>query len=337
MSAIVNREVILKSRPTGPPTEDNFEIRETVLPELKDKQILIKNRFMSVDPYMRGRMRAGKSYASPFPLGEVMTGGAVSEIVQSQHPSWDVGTIVLNMNGWREYHISGGIGLTRVDESIAPMQAFLGVAGMPGQTAYFGLLRIGDPKPHETVLVSAASGAVGGMVCQIAKIKGCRVVGSVGSNEKAQWLMDEAGVDEVINYKEEADLTAAVAAKCPKGVDVYFENVGGAHLEAALANMNMFGRIPCCGMISQYNNQGTVPGPSNVTLIVGKRLKLQGFIVSDFAEEAEDFYRDFKLWRSEGRIKWQESILQGIERAPEAFIGLFNGSNQGKMLVELNV
>ena len=337
MSSIISREVILKCRPEGMPTADNFEIRETALPDLEGNQILIQNRFMSVDPYMRGRMRAGKSYAAPFATGEVMTGGTVGKIVESNNPNWAMGDTVLHMNGWREFHISSGIGLTKVDESIAPMQAFLGVAGMPGQTAYFGLLRIGEPKPHETVLVSAASGAVGGMVCQIAKIKGCRVVGSVGSDAKAQWLLDEAGVDDVINYKQESDLTAAVAAKCPKGVDVYFENVGGTHLEAALANMNMFGRIPCCGMISQYNNQGPAPGPSNMTLIVGKRIKLQGFIVSDFAEDTENFYRDFKQWRDEGRIKWQESIVQGIENAPEAFIRLFTGANQGKMLVELNV
>ncbi len=337
MSAIISREVILKSRPEGMPTADNFEIRETALPDIEGNQVLIQNRFMSVDPYMRGRMRAGKSYAAPFATGEVMTGGVVGKIVESNHPNWAVGDLVLHMNGWREFHISSGIGLTQVDESIAPMQAFLGVAGMPGQTAYFGLLRVGEPKPHETVLVSAASGAVGGMVCQIAKIKGCRVVGSVGTDAKAQWLLDEAGVDDVINHKQESDLTAAVAAKCPKGVDVYFENVGGAHLEAALANMNMFGRIPCCGMISQYNNRGPAPGPSNLTLVVGKRLKLQGFIVSDFAEDVEDFYRDFKQWRDEGRIKWQESIVQGIENAPEAFIRLFTGANQGKMLVELNV
>ncbi len=337
MSSIVSREVILKSRPEGMPTADNFEIRETTLPDLEGNQILIKNRYMSVDPYMRGRMRAGKSYAAPFATGEVMNGGAVGEIVESHHPNWAVGDIVLSMNGWREYHMSSGIGLTKVDTSIAPMQAFLGVAGMPGQTAYFGLLRIGEPRPHETVLVSAASGAVGGMVCQIAKIKGCRVVGSVGSEAKAQWLLDVAGVDDVILYKQESDLTAAVAAKCSKGVDVYFENVGGAHLEAALANMNMFGRIPCCGMISQYNNQGPVGGPSNMMLIVGKRLKLQGFIVSDFAEDTADFYRDFKQWHDEGRIKWQESIVSGLERAPEAFIRLFTGANQGKMLVALNV
>ena len=337
MSSIVSREVILRSRPEGTPTEENFEIRETVLPDLQGNQILIRNRFMSVDPYMRGRMRAGRNYASPFATGEVMNGGAVGEIVESNNPGWHVGDVVRHMNGWREYHISSGTGLSKIDESIAPMQAFLGVAGMPGQTAYFGLLRIGEPKSHETVFVSAASGAVGGMVCQIAKIQGCRVVGSVGSDEKAQWLLDEAGVDDVINYKNESDLTAAIAAKCPKGVDVYFENVGGAHLEAALSNMNMFGRIPCCGMISQYNNQGPMPGPSNLTLIVGNRLKLQGFIVSDFAEETEEFYRDFKQWKDEGLIKWQESIVRGIEKAPEAFIGLFSGSNQGKMLVELNV
>lgn len=337
MNSIISREVILKTRPEGVPTSDNFSIRETALPGLEGNQILIKNRYMSVDPYMRGRMRAGPSYAAPFAAGEVMNGGAVGEILESNHPHWAVGDIVLHMNGWREYHISSGIGLTKVDESVAPMQAFLGVAGMPGQTAYFGLLRIGAPKPHETVLVSAASGAVGSMVCQIAKIKGCRVVGSVGSDEKAQWLLEEAGVDDVICYKQESDLTAVMAAKCPKGIDIYFENVGGAHLEAALANMNMFGRIPCCGMISQYNDQEPAAGPANLISIVGKRLTLQGFIVSDFAEETAEFYRDFKQWKDEGRIKWQESIVQGIDKAPEAFIGLFAGANQGKMLVELNV
>ena len=336
MSPIVSREVILKSRPVGAPTADDFEIRAVELAEPESGQLLIKNRFMSVDPYMRGRMRAGKSYAQPFATGEVMTGGAVGEVVASRHERWAVGDFVLNFNGWREYHVSNGIGLTPVDPAIAPVQTFLGAAGMPGQTAYFGLLRIGEPKSHETVFVSAAAGAVGSMVCQIAKLQGCRVVGSVGSDAKAQWLLDAAGIDAAINYKTEKNLRQAVQAACPNGIDVYFENVGGSHLEAALANMNMYGRIPVCGMISQYNNVRSAPGPGNLMLIVGKRLKLQGFIVSDFAEETDAFYRDFKRWSDEGRLTWQETILSGIDKAPEAFMSLFSGDNNGKMLVELN-
>ncbi len=337
MTSIVNREVILKSRPDGMPAASNFAIRESVLPELEGNQILIKNLYMSVDPYMRGRMRDARSYAAPFGEGEVMTGGAVGEVVASNHEQFQVGDAVLHHNGWREYHISTGIGLTRIDTSIAPIQSFLGVAGMPGQTAYFGLLRVGEPKPNETVFVSAASGAVGSLVCQIAKIRGCYVVGSVGSDAKAQWLLEEAGIDDVINYREESNLSQALRTKCPKGIDVYFENVGGVHLEAALANMNMWGRIAACGMISQYNNVDPVPGPRNLMTIVGFRLRFQGFIVSDFAEETDAFYADLRQWIQDDRIRWQETILQGIEQAPAAFIGLFKGANNGKMLVQLNV
>ncbi len=336
MTSIVNREVFLKSRPVGVPAADNFAIRESILPELADNQILIRNQYMSVDPYMRGRMRDLKIYAAPFEEGEVMTGGAVGKVLASNHPEFQEGDEVLHQNGWREYHISSGIGLSKIDTSIAPIQTFLGLAGMPGQTAYFGLLRVGEPKPHETVFVSAASGAVGSLVCQIAKIQGCYVVGSVGSDAKAQWLLDEAGVDDVINYRKETDLQQAVRAKCPKGIDVYFENVGGAHLEAALGNMNMFGRIPMCGMISHYNDVTPEPGPRNLMFVVGRRIKLQGFIVSDFAEEVEAFYADLRQWIQDGRIKWQETVLQGIEKAPEAFIGLFTGANNGKMLVQLD-
>ncbi len=336
MTSIINREVVLQSRPVGMPTAANFAIRESVLPELENNQLLIRNQYMSVDPYMRGRMRDLKTYAAPFGEGEVMTGGAVGKVVASNHPQFQVEDEVLHQNGWREYHISSGIGLSKIDTSIAPIQAFLGIAGMPGQTAYFGLLRIGEPKPHETVFVSAASGAVGGLVCQIAKIQGCYVVGSVGSDTKAQWLLEEAGVDDVINYRKETDLQQAVKAKCPKGVDVYFENVGGAHLEAALSNMNMWGRIPLCGMISHYNDKTPSPGPRNLMIAVGKRIKLQGFIVSDFAEEVDVFYTDLQQWLQEGHIKWHETVFQGIEQAPEAFIGLFTGANHGKMLVQLD-
>ena len=336
MGQIVNREVVLASRPDGMPTPENFAIRESVVPDLGSNELLIRNKFMSVDPYMRGRMRAGKSYAAPFQEGEAMYGGAVGTVVASNNANWKEGDEVVNSSGWREYTVSTGMGLNRVDTSIAPMQSFLGIAGMPGQTAYFGLLRVGEPKPGETVFVSAASGAVGGLVCQIAKLHGCRVVGSVGSAAKAQWLRDEAGVDETIVWRDADDLSAELGRVCPDGIDVYFENVGGEHLQAALANMNMYGRVAACGMISTYNARAPQPGPNNLMLIVGNRIRIQGFIVSDFAEDADQFYADLKKWIDAGQVKWQETIVHGIEQAPQAFINLFTGANNGKMLVQLH-
>jgi len=304
------------------------------LPDPAEGQVLVRNLYMSVDPYMRGRMVDRKSYTPPFALGEVMTGGAVGTVVHSQHPDYRVGDHVLHSFGWREYLLSDGKGLAKIDPLLAPVQSYLGVLGMPGQTAYFGLLDVGQPKAGETVFVSAAAGAVGAIVCQIAKIKGCRVVGSAGSAEKIAWL-EGLGVDAVLNYKETRDLSGTLGELCPNGIDVYFENVGGDHLQAALTHMNNHGRIAACGMISQYNNSEPVAGPSNLMVIVGKRLKMQGFIVTDFMARSGEFYQDMGQWIREGKIKWEETIVDGIEQAPGAFIGLFSGKNLGKMLVRL--
>jgi NADPH-dependent curcumin reductase CurA len=248
---------------------------------------------------------------------------------------FQVGDYVLGMQGWREYFVSGGTDLTKIDPNIAPIQTYLGVLGMPGMTAYVGLLDVGRPKAGETVFVSAASGAVGAVACQIAKIKGCRVVGSAGSNEKVAWLMDTGGLDAAFNYKEADDLVTELSKNCPKGIDVYFENVGGKHLEAALQHMNPFGRIVVCGMISQYNATKPEPGPHNLDFVITKRLTLKGFIVSDHYDRLSQFYSDMSRWVAEGRIKWKETIIEGIENAPKAFIGLFTGKNLGKMLVRV--
>jgi len=330
-----SREIHLKRRPQGIPSPDDFELVTVSIPTPEAGQMLVRNIYMSVDPYMRGRMRDRRSYVPPFQLGEPLTGGCVGQVIQSNGGPFDEGDYVLGMLGWREYYLSDGEGLMPIDPSIAPMQAFLGTVGMPGQTAYFGLLDIGQPQAGETVFVSAAAGAVGSVVCQIARIKGCRVVGSAGSPAKIDWLQNDLGVDAALNYKEVANLRAELATLCPDGIDVYYENVGGEHLEAAIALMNNHGRIPVCGMISLYNATEPTPGPSNIASVIGKRLKLQGFIVSDYRARADAFYADMRRWIEEGRITWRETIWDGIERAPEAFIGLFHGENIGKMVVKL--
>jgi NADPH-dependent curcumin reductase CurA len=330
-----SREIRLKSRPSGMPEAANFELAETEVPDPGSGQILVRNIWMSVDPYMRGRMMDQESYVAPFQIGRALDGGAVGRVEASNHPDFEPGDHVTHMLGWRELFVSDGSGMSKVDASIAPLQAYLGVMGMPGLTAYAGLLRVGQPKAGETVFVSAASGAVGAVVCQIAKIKGCYVAGSVGSDAKARWLKDEAGVDAVVNYKAVDDLEAAMRAACPKGIDVYFENVGGAHLQAALSLMNTFGRMPLCGMISQYNLEQPQPGPSNLVLAVPKSLRLEGFIVTNHIDMLGDFLRDMPQWIADGRIKWKETVSEGIESAPQAFLNLFTGENFGKMLVKL--
>jgi len=335
MSAIISREIRLKHRPEGLPREADFELAEASIPALEDGQMLVQNHYMSVDPYMRGRMYDQPSYVAPFQIGEPLDGGCVGQVIQSQGSApFQVGDYVSGRQGWREYYVSNGSDLTRVDPAHVPLQAYLGTVGMPGMTAYVGLLDIGQPKAGETVFVSAAAGAVGSMACQIAKLKGCRVVGSAGSASKVQWLRDVAGVDAAFNYKEVGSLTEELGRLCPEGVDVYFENVGGAHLEAALDHMNMFGRIVMCGMISQYNE--TSSGPANLRFAVRKRLTLKGFIVSDHADRRPQFESDMRAWIAADKIKWEETVVTGIENAPKAFIGLFTGDNMGKMLVRLN-
>lgn len=316
------------------PTLDDFEVAQVSLPALAAGELLVKNTWMSVDPYMRGRMIERKSYVPPFQIGEPLQGGAVGEVIASSNPNFAVGDTVLSMLGWRECFVSDGAGLTKVDPTLASASAYLGILGMPGMTAYAGLLRVGAPKAGETVFVSAASGAVGALVCQIAKQKGCRVIGSVGSDQKADWLRS-LGVDAVLNYKTCGDLTSALADAAPSGVDVYFENVGGDHLVAALEAMNPFGRIVMCGMISGYNDVERSPGPPNLFHMIGKNLRMEGFIVTQLWDMHPAFLKDMAAWIAAGEIQWKETVEEGIENAPRAFMNLFTGDNFGKMLVRL--
>ena len=318
------------------PNHDHFATVEVELPALGDGQVLIKNHYMSVDPYMRGRMRAQGVYAEPYALNQPMYGGAVGEVLKSNAEGFEVGDTVLNGAAWQDNFLTDASSLNKLtpfDEN--RISLYLGTLGMPGMTAYVGLLRFGEPKPGETVFVSAASGAVGANVCQIAKNLGCRVIGSVGSDDKAQWLLDECSVDEVINYKTCGDLTEALTKAAPDGVDVYFENVGGEHLQAALNVMNHFGRIAACGMIATYNNSKPAPGPNNLMLIVGKKIRINGFIVFDHNDMRTQFLSDMESWVSEGKIKTKETIVEGLDNAVDAFLALFTGDNFGKMIVKL--
>ena len=335
MAGEVSREIRLKRRPVGMPEEDDFELVEVRVPEPADGEIVVRNIFLSVDPYMRGRMIDRKSYMPPFELGKAIEGGCVGQVVKSNGGRFPVGQHVAGMQGWRESYVTTGRGFLPIDPAAVPVQAYLGVMGMPGLTAYVGLLDIGKPVEGNTVFVSAAAGAVGSVVCQIGKLKGCRVVGSAGSDEKVKWLLEEAGIDGAFNYRRVESLEDELGRLCPKGVDVYFENVGGTHLEAALERMNPSGRIVLCGMISQYNATRLEPGAKNLFLAIGKRLTLRGFIVSDHLDRLAQFTADMGRWVAEGRIRWRETIVQGIENAPKAFIGLFRGDNLGKMLVQV--
>ena len=335
MKKTTSREIRLQSRPEGMPAADNFELARTELPKPSQNELLVKNLYMSVDPYMRGRMIDRKSYLPPFQIGQPLEGGSIGEVVESNNDKYKAGDIVLGMLGWREYFVCNGKGLMRFEPGDAPLPAFLGTLGMTGLTAYSGLLEVGQPKEGETVFVSAASGAVGAIVAQIAKIKGCYVVGSAGSDEKAAWLKEVAGLDAAFNYKTTDNLFKTVSQLCPDGIDIYFENVGGKHLEAALEYMNPQGRLVMCGMISQYNATKPPLGPSNLGHVISKQLTMQGFLVGNYFDKMPQFQADMGKWIAEGRIKWKETVLEGIEKAPEAFIGLFRGKNFGKMIVKL--
>lgn len=335
MPARKNREIRLKRRPEGLPAQEDFELVEVDLPEPAEGEVLVRNIYLSVDPYMRGRMIDRPNYMPPFELGKPLEGGCVGQVVESRNNRLRPGQYVVGMQGWREFYLSNGRGLLPVDPGLAPLPAYLGVMGMPGLTAYVGLLDLGKPAEGETLFVSAAAGAVGSLVCQIGKIKGCRVVGSAGSDEKVDWLLREARIDCAFNYKRAGSLHQELERLCPDGIDVYFENVGGAHLEAALERMNLRGRIVLCGMIARYNDTKLEPGPRNLFLAIGKRLTLRGFIVSDHLDRIGAFTTDMARWISEGKIRWKTTILEGIEKAPEAFIGLFKGENLGKMLVRV--
>lgn len=330
-----SREIRLARRPVGLPSEGDFELATVTLGAPGPGEVLVRNRFLSVDPYMRGRMVDRASYIPPFALGKALEGGAVGEVVESGDPGFAAGDWVLSMWGWREAFVMPAATLTKlaIPDGIAP-QAFLGVLGMPGLTAWAGLLEIGQPRAGETLFVSGGAGAVGSLVAQIGRIKGCHVVASAGSDAKCQWLR-AAGIDAAINYRTCGNLRDAVAAAAPRGIDIYFDNVGGEHLEVAIELANPFARLVECGMIGSYNATELPPGPRNIILVIGKSLKMQGFIVTQFQHLQPQFLADMTGWMAEGRLKWQETIVEGIESAPAAFIGLFTGANTGKMLVRL--
>jgi NADPH-dependent curcumin reductase CurA len=337
-----SREIRLKSRPVGLPKVSDFDLATVEVAAPGAGEVQIKNLWMSVDPYMRGRMYDRPSYVPPFQIGQALQGGAIGEVVASNDPDYKPGDIVNSMFGWREVFnanpkalAAAGMGaITKLDTQGVPPQAFLGVAGMPGMTAYVGLLKIAALKDGDVVFVSAAAGAVGSIVCQIAKLKGHTVIGSAGGPEKVAFLKS-IGVDHVIDYKSTPDVVAELAKVAPKGIDVYFENVGGIHLEAAINSARPFARFALCGMISQYNETGKAEGPSNIILAVGKSLRLEGFIVSNHYDLYPQFAKDMGEWIKSGKITWKETVEEGVERAPEAFIKLFSGENMGKMLVKL--
>jgi NADPH-dependent curcumin reductase CurA len=330
-----SREIRLKSRPSGVPTPDNFELASVNLPDPGPGEVQVRNSWMTVDPYMRGRMNDMQSYVPPFQLGEAMQGGAVGEVVASNDPAFKAGDAVQSFLGWREAFNAPAAAVQKLDTHGLPPQAFLGVAGMPGMTAYVGLLKIAALKDGDVVFVSAAAGAVGQVVCQIAKLKGHTVIGSVGGPQKVAWLK-ELGVDQVIDYKAEPDLTAALTRAAPQGIDVYFENVGGAHMEAALTAARPFGRFALCGMISQYNDTDLGAGTRGLIMVVGKQLRLEGFIVSSHYDLLPTFIKEMSGWIAQGKVKWRETVEEGIENAPAAFLKLFKGENLGKMLVKLS-
>lgn len=338
MPDATNRRIVLASRPTGEPKPSDFRMETAPVPEPGEGQILLRTLWLSLDPYMRGRMSAAKSYAKPVEIGDVMVGGTVNEVVASRHPEFAVGDIVQAYAGWHDYALSDGKGLRRLDPAQAPVSTALGVLGMPGMTAYTGLMNIGQPKPGETVVVAAATGPVGSMVGQIAKLKGCRAVGIAGGPEKCRFLLEELGFDAAVDHRA-PDMPARLAEACPKGIDVYFENVGGAVWDAVFPLLNDFARIPVCGLVAHYNDAAPPPGPDRLprlmSAVLARRLALRGFIVGDFASQAGEFYREASGWLRESRIKYREDVVEGLENAPKALIGLLNGNNFGKLLVRV--
>jgi NADPH-dependent curcumin reductase CurA len=331
----VPRQIVLASRPSGWPTEDNFAVRQADRPELADGQVRVRNLFMSVDPYMRGRMNDAKSYVPPFQLGEPLEGGAIGSVIESRSPDLAEGDLILHMLGWRDEAVLPARHAQKVSAvaGLSP-SAYLGVLGMTALTAYVGLLDIAAMKPGDVVFVSGAAGAVGSMAGQFAKLKGAsQVIGSAGSDEKVRWLK-EIGFDAAFNYKS-APLFEQLREAAPDGIDVYFDNVGGDHLEASLAVLNTHGRVAMCGAIAHYNATEMPAGPHNLALVIGKRLTLRGFIVSDHRDRMPDMIADVSRWLSEGKLFHTETVVEGLDQAPSAFIGLLRGHNTGKMIVRL--
>ena len=334
MSQPTNRQFKLAHRPVGMVKRSDFDFVQAPVPQPGDGEVLIRNRYLSLDPAMRGWMNEGKSYIPPVAIGEVMRAGAAGEVVASNHPRFAVGDSVVGVLGVQDYAISNGKGLTKVDPKLAPLPVYLGTLGMPGMTAYFGILEVGELKSDDTVVVSGAAGAVGQVVGQIARIKGCRVVGIAGGADKCRYLTDELGFDAAIDYKSE-DVKKALKQHCPKGIDVYFDNVGGEILDAALTQLAMHARIVICGAISQYNNTTAVKGPSNYLSLLVNRATMRGMVVFDYAARYGEAMAEMAGWMREGKLKTREDIVLGLETFPETLLKLFKGENTGKLVLKV--
>ncbi len=338
MADRINRRIVMAARPEGAPGDGDFRLEQTAVPEPGAGEMLCRTLYLSLDPYMRGRMSAAKSYAAPAEIGEVMGGGAVSEVLRSDVAGFEAGDIVCALSGWQDYWTSDGRGARKLDPAAAPISTALGVLGMPGMTAYTGLYNIGQPKAGETLVVAAATGPVGSLVGQIAKIEGLRAVGVAGSGEKCAYATGELGFDACLNHRD-AGFADALAEACPDGVDIYWENVGGAVFEAVLPLFNPFARMPVCGLVSQYNMTELPPGPNRIPelmrAVLTKRLSIRGFIVWDFADQEDEFRDTVSGWIRDGRIEYREDIVDGLENAPRAFQGLLEGKNFGKQIVRV--
>jgi len=334
-----NRRIVLASRPTGKPVADNFRLETQAIPQVREGQVLLKTHYLSLDPYMRGRMNAGESYAARVELDQVMVGGTVSEVVSSRSSRFTSGDMVTSYTGWQEYAVADDAEIMKLDPRITQPSYALGVLGMPGLTAYVGLLDIGEPKAGDTVVLAASTGAVGSVVGQIAKLKGCRVVGIAGAPEKCKYAVEVLGYDACVSHYDD-DMAQQLAAQCPTGIDVYFENVGGSSWEAVMPLLNKHARVPVCGLIAHYNQTELPPGPDRMSLLQGliltKSIRMQGFIVSDYLERVPAFVNDMSGWLAEGKVKYKEHVVNGLENAPGAFMGLFRGANFGKLVVKVS-
>lgn len=331
-----NQQIRLASRPHGWVTEKNFDVTAGPVPKPAEGQVLVRNIFMSVDPYMRGRMNDVKSYVAPFQVGEVLQAGVVGQVVESRNPTFAAGDYVNGMLGWENYSLSNGQGIYKVTRNEVPLSYHLGILGMPGMTAYVGLFTIGNTKKGDQVFVSAASGAVGSIVGQLAHIHGCRVAGCAGSDEKVALMRKEFGYDAGFNYRDSESPVKSIAKVCPKGIDVNFENVGGDIFEAALWNMRTYGRIVLCGMVANYNDDKLEPGPRGMMSVIGRRLTIRGFIVTDHPEACKEYVTKASRWLAEGKLKYRETMTKGLENAPAAFIDMLKGGNVGKQIVQID-
>jgi hypothetical protein len=339
MSKQISRRIVLRARPEGAPKESDFKLVEMPLPGPGDGELIARTIYLSLDPYMRGRMNAAKSYAKPVEIGEVMTAGAVSQVIASNNPKFSEGDIVFGYSGWQDHFLTNGKGFRKLDPAAAPVSTALGILGMPGMTAYTGLKNIGQPKEGETLVVAAASGAVGSVVGQIGKIDGCRVIGIAGGDAKRRFVTDELGFDACVDHHD-PDFAEQLAAACPDGVDVYWENVGGKVFEAVLPLFNPFARVPVCGLIAQYNATSLPEGPNKAPAlmrsVLSNRLRIQGFIVWDFADQEQDFQETMSGWIRAGSVKYREDFIDGLENAPQGLIGLLEGKNFGKLIVRVS-